>query len=205
MHVLTLASRKGGAGKSTLTRAFAVAATDDGPVWVLDMDPQATVIEWAGRRQAQAPTVRPATPATVGAEVEAARKAGARWVFIDTPPHTDIAVAEAARLSAAIIIPIRPSPDDIGAVRHTVEIARNMEKPAALVINSAPIRAAASGMARAALAPFGLPVVPHDLADRIAHSYASAAGQTAAEYEPGGKAAQEIAAAWTFIRAVFKL
>lgn len=206
MKILTLSSRKGGAGKSTLARAFAVEAAAGGcRVLLLDMDPQATVMEWGGRRKASAPTIRAATPATIRQEIENARRDGNRLVVIDTPPHTDVAVSEAARLSDAILIPIRPSPDDIGAARHTIAIARDMGRPAVLIVNAAPTRAATAAMAREALAPFGLPVVPHDVVDRIAHAYASAAGMTAGEYEPGGKAAREIAAAWAFINATLKL
>ena len=57
MHVLALASQKGGAGKSTLAFHLAVAAESDGagPVALVDTDPQATLTRWWEARQAETP------------------------------------------------------------------------------------------------------------------------------------------------------
>jgi len=201
-RILTIASRKGGAGKSTIARAFAVEAAQAGAsVELIDMDPQGTVRDWFGRRRGEPPQVTTAEPSTIGRAIKDARAAGRDYVFIDTPPHTDGAMTEAARLSDAVLIPVKPYPDDLVAARATIDIVRTMRRPAVLIINAAPPRAAASGLARSSLARFGLPVVPHDITDRIAHAYASSEGRTAAEYEPGGKAAAEVAAAWAYITA----
>ena len=57
MHVLVLASQKGGAGKTTLSRHLAVEAerAGAGPVVLLDADPQGGLAAWWNRRQATTP------------------------------------------------------------------------------------------------------------------------------------------------------
>lgn len=48
MHVLVLASQKGGAGKTTLSRHLAVEAerAGEGPVILIDADPQGGLASW---------------------------------------------------------------------------------------------------------------------------------------------------------------
>ena len=55
MHVLVLASQKGGAGKTTLSRHLAVEAerAGEGPVILIDADPQGGLASWWNRRAAE--------------------------------------------------------------------------------------------------------------------------------------------------------
>src|SRR5882762_9380210 len=57
MHVLVLASQKGGAGKTTLSRHLAVEAerAGQGPVVLIDADPQGGLASWWNRRTAESP------------------------------------------------------------------------------------------------------------------------------------------------------
>lgn len=206
MKCLAVVMQKGGVGKSTIVRALAIAALVAGKrVGVVDMDPQGSVAKWAKRRSVPAPTVVTATAATLPDELDKLAKRGAEVVLIDTPPHTMAAVQVAAEHAAGVILPVKPYPDDLDALPATVQIIRDIGRPAVLVINAAPARAQASAQARAQLARLGLPVLPHDIVDRITHPYATANGQTAQEYEPKGKAAAEVAAAWEFVAATFRL
>ena len=60
MRVLTMAARKGGAGKTTLATSLAVAAVQAGEVVVaIDLDPQGSLREWSERREAQDIVFRP--------------------------------------------------------------------------------------------------------------------------------------------------
>lgn len=206
MKILAIVSMKGGAGKSTLAASFAVAALLDGRrVGLIDTDPQASLVKWGKRRQEPAPTVTPADAENLPAALADMARRRADIVIIDTPPHTRVAVTTAAEHASGIVIPLRPYPHDLDAITETVAVARGMGKPAVLIINAAPVRAQASALARERLARLGIPVVPHDLHDRIAHPYAAGAGQTAQEYEPNGKAAGELAAAWAFVTATLAL
>ena len=57
MRILTIASQKGGAGKTTLTAHLAVEAgrAGAGPVAVVDTDPQGSLSAWWNTRQAATP------------------------------------------------------------------------------------------------------------------------------------------------------
>ena len=59
MHVIVLASQKGGAGKTTLAAHIAVAAeaAGDGPVVLIDADPQGSLSAWWNVREAQVPAL----------------------------------------------------------------------------------------------------------------------------------------------------
>ncbi|MDE2462343.1 MAG: ParA family protein, partial [Alphaproteobacteria bacterium] len=54
MHVLVLASQKGGSGKTTLSGHLAVEAmlAGVGPVALIDTDPQGSLAEWWNARSA---------------------------------------------------------------------------------------------------------------------------------------------------------
>ena len=57
MRILTIASQKGGAGKTTLAAHLAVEAehTGAGPVAVVDTDPQGSLAAWWNSREAPTP------------------------------------------------------------------------------------------------------------------------------------------------------
>ena len=62
------------------------------------------------------------------------------------------------------------------------------------VLNAVPPRGPREGQARALLADFGIPVAAPRLGQRAAVDYAAAVGRSAAEHDPRGRAAEEVAA-----------
>jgi len=84
MLVITMASRKGGVGKSSCARALAVQALIDGMrTAIIDADPQGTVLAWAKRREAKAPAVYGLDGTTLEARLAGLRAAKADLVVID--------------------------------------------------------------------------------------------------------------------------
>ncbi len=62
MKIISLASQKGGSGKSTLCASLAVAAQEAGhQVAILEIDKQATISQWANARQGKPPDVAQTT------------------------------------------------------------------------------------------------------------------------------------------------
>lgn len=58
MHIITLTTQKGGAGKTTLATALAVAAQEAGEkVVMIDLDPQRSLLTWAEARADDTPHV----------------------------------------------------------------------------------------------------------------------------------------------------
>lgn len=204
MKVLAVASQKGGVGKSLFARSLAVAALADGMrSAILDADPQGSVAKWSTRRPHSAPTIRLVGQGGLREALADLKKAGADLVLIDTPPHARPIVSLAAELADAVLIPVKPFPDDLEAIGATVEIVRLVGRKAGIIINGAPPKSAAVTMARAALATFGLPICPTMIVERLSHPYAIAEGLTASEREPNSKAAAEITALWAWVKANF--
>ena len=140
MNVITFASRKGGVGKSTLTAHLAAFAHLAGHrCFVIDADPQGSLTLWHSMRPDGALPLQSAARG-IDRLVASAQIDGVEWIFIDTAPTTWVVVQEAIRVATMVVIPVRPGFFDIAAVQDTVRIARERNKPYAVVINAAPVK-----------------------------------------------------------------
>jgi chromosome partitioning protein len=192
MRTIAVMSQKGGAGKTTLSVHLAVAAQQAGyRAAIVDLDPQATARKWGDKRGAE--------PEAIGdhAErlphlIEAARTNGADLLIIDTAPNADRASLAAARAADLILIPCRPAAFDLEAIEATSDLASIAKKPAWVVLNSAPIRSAITDEAAKGLKAKGTKVCPHVIHVWVAYSHSVIDGRTALEFEPEGKAADEV-------------
>jgi chromosome partitioning protein len=200
VRVIALASRKGGAGKTTLTSHLAVEAgrAGFGPVAVLDTDPQGGLAGWWNERQAEAPAWLD-TAKGLSAALTGARHAGFATVLIDTPPSLSDTIAEVLALADLILVPVRPSPNDLRAVGATVELAERAAKPMVFVVNAATARARITAEAAIALSQHGT-VAPVMLHARVDFATAMTDGRTATELDPGSKSADEVARLWAYLQ-----
>jgi chromosome partitioning protein len=199
VHVIAFASRKGGAGKTTLTSHLAVQAVARGglPVGILDADPQGGLSGWWNARSSDKPAFLD-TAKGLKAAVTAARRAGFKMVMIDTPPSLSETIAEVLALADLVVIPVRPSPNDLRAVGGTVELATQAGKPMVFVINQATARARITGEAAIALSQYGT-VAPAMIHHRVDFATSMTDGRTAGELDPEAKSAKEIADLWTYL------
>jgi chromosome partitioning protein len=102
-----------------------------------------------------------------------------------------------------VLIPCRAGILDLRAIGATARIVKLAGKRAYVVLNAMPPRAPnVLADARAAVSVHGLDVAPFSLQQRAAYAHALTASQTAQEYEPGGKAAEEIAQLYTWLTQV---
>ena len=204
MNVVTFASRKGGAGKSTLTAHLAAFAHTQGRrCLVIDADPQGSLTLWQSLRRDGTPALQNAARGVVGLLTHAMLE-GYEWVFIDTPPTMWVVVSEAIRAATLVVIPARPGLFDLSAVRETVAAAREHNKPYAVVLNSAPVKrdereAPVVAQARAHLDGLAIPVWSGQISQRAGYAMTLAAGLSANEVAPNSAAAVEIARLWTAI------
>jgi chromosome partitioning protein len=204
MNVVTLASRKGGAGKSTLTAHLAAHAHRSGlRCMVVDADPQGSVTLWHSLRGERGFELRSAAQG-VDRLLAHAQIEGVEWVFIDTPPTMWVVVGEAIRAATLVVIPARPSLFDLSAVRETVATARERDKPYAVVLNAAPVKrddkeAPVVTQARAHLDALGIPVWAGQISQRAAYAFTLADGGSASEDEPSSSAASEVARLWSAV------
>src|SRR4051794_18857826 len=207
LQVYSLISQKGGAGKSTLARQLAVVAGARGASILIDRDPQETSTKWWQRRQGLQPVPdRPDLLNLDGADLTTATNAlrnqqGA--VFVDTRPAVAEPEAEAARVADLVIVPVRPSPDDLEAVGETLKILRRLRKRAVLIVNAAKNEVRARD-ARAALSRYPVPVCPTHIGDRAVYLDASLEGRGVGEMR--GAAARdaraELEAVWAWMQEI---
>ncbi len=201
MYTVAILSQKGGTGKTTLTLHLAVAAERAGQLAaVIDLDPQASAAEWKDSRSAETPVVVPVPSTRLSRALEAARAGGAALTLIDTAPHaTDVALT-AAEAADLILIPCRAGILDLRAIGTTARAVKLAGKRAFVVLNAMPGRAPhVLADARAAVAVHGLEVAPITMQQRAAYAHALTAGQTAQEYEPTGKAADEMSQLYAWL------
>ncbi len=196
MLTISLIAQKGGGGKTSVARCLAVAFERSGvSTAILDMDPQASAALWAKRREAEPPEVIPTVLPLLGDTLKAAQES-VDLVLIDTPPkNADVALA-AARVSDLVIVPCRAQIDDIETLSATKQILDvTGDVRTFVLLNGVPPNLARREEATASIighpeAPF--PVCPHAFGHRVAFGDSSVLGLTPQEYEPKGKAAQEI-------------
>lgn len=201
MQVLAIIGQKGGSGKTTTALGVAVAASLAGrAVAVIDLDPQATAANWSDRRGEEAPAVVSCQVSRLAHVLEAAERQGAELAIIDTPgKSTDTAIA-AAKVADFVLLPIQPQLFDIetlSSVKEILAIAGN--PPAAVLVNRAAVQGRRHTETREAATAQGFTVCPVVIFSRAAHGDAGNVGQSAAEYEPSGKAAQELTELYEYI------
>lgn len=204
MNVITMASRKGGAGKSTLIAHLSDFVHRLGRrCFVVDADPQGSLTLWQMLRADQG--FRLQSPGhSIQPLLECARQDGVEWAFIDTPPTMNAAVAEAIGLATLVVIPARPALFDLVAVRETVAASRTCRKPYAVVLNGTPPKrdgrdSPVVKQVREHLDRQSIPVWSGQISHRLGYWLALDAGTGIAAAQPDSPAADEIARLWTAI------
>jgi chromosome partitioning protein len=199
MRTVAIISQKGGAGKTTLAIHLAAAAAADKVALLIDTDPQATASRWAEWRGGGDPEVIDCgAPTLLPGKLSKARDLGAELVVIDTPPHAEGMARQAAKAADLILVPCRPKAFDLAAIETTAELVRTSGKPAFVVMMAGPPKAPLIYREAAEVieAGFGLPISPVRLPERAAFHHGAARGETASQFQPGGKAAAEAEELW---------
>ena len=200
MYTISIISQKGGTGKTTLALNLAIALEAGGRTGVVvDLDPQASAKGWHDNRQAENPLVISVQAARLEEALSTSAEHGADVAIIDTAPHSESVALAAARSADLVLIPCRPGILDLRAIEATQNICELAKAKAVAIINGVPPRGPLGVEAAEAISSYGLEVAPAQLGQRMAFVHSLTAGQGVLEYEPKGKAAEEIGAlyAWT--------
>ncbi|SFO21602.1 chromosome partitioning protein [Nitrosospira briensis] len=201
MQTIVINSQKGGSGKTTLCAHLAVQAelSGDGPVFLIDTDPQGTLSTWHEKREAEAPQRADVPLAGLESGLQMLKQHQAEYCIIDTAPtRTDENVA-LFRLADIVLMPIRPSPSDLWAAAATVALLKEADIPFLFILTQAKANASITGQAAAALSHYG-PVAETFIADRVPYAASMTDGRTAIELTGKGPAAIETAALWKNIK-----
>ena len=199
MRVITFVTQKGGSGKTALTTSCAVAAEQAGHrTLILDMDPQGTAEAWYQDREAETPRLVRVTSSELDVAIQRASSAGFHVIMIDTPGRDDPATTAAIRAADLCVVPCRPTPADMKATPPTAAAIKRLNKAAAFVLTQTPVRGFRTNEARAGLGMLGM-VSPVVIVSRNTHQDAYGAGLGVTEFEPNGKAAEEIKELWSWL------
>jgi chromosome partitioning protein len=200
MDILTIASQKGGTGKTTLAAHLAVeAGRTAGPVALADTDPQGSLADWWNQRTAEMPAFATVEIDRLAAHMTVLRRQRINLVITDTPPALLETIRAAIAVATLVLIPVRPSPHDLRAVGMIAEMAEQAGKPFCFVVNGAASRSRIALEARDALAQHG-PVAPVIVHQRIDFATSMVDGRTAGELNSQSRSAQEITQLWNYVR-----
>jgi chromosome partitioning protein len=147
MKVVSLVQQKGGSGKSVLCRHLAVAGEQAGhKTVIIDSDAQGTLRDWAEDRLKLHKLALPEVVVELSpnrkhlqAALDRIAGNGAEIAFIDTPGSLDSPFAANAMAAADIVlVPLRPTPEDLKAFWPVEERVVEARKPFHTVLNQCP-------------------------------------------------------------------
>lgn len=187
VRTVLIFSGKGGTSKSTLTRELAVAASLAGrSVAMADLDPQAGLTGWFSRRRAETPSL---VNIPAGHDLEPLTKAGIDELIIDLPPGVPSYVDRLIQQADAVLVPCRPSPDDLAAAAGIVPKLSGHPQWAFVMVQTLHRSRLSDGALRQ-LASLGR-VAPINLGSRQDYPLAAVEGLAAVEFS-GTKSADEV-------------
>ncbi len=197
--IITVATMKGGSGKSTVTSCLAVYWHLRGrrPT-LIDADPQRSIMRLAARERALG-GVAVIENATEEATMTARRIASTGGlVIIDTPGFRSKTTLDCLAASDFLLIPVKPSPFDVDRMLDTLGFLTNRtdgRQPLFRCLLTQTTRdSVIARHIRSELAEAGLPVLQSEMANRVAYPEASLWGATPSLMSWKGPAAREIAA-----------
>lgn len=201
MKTVVITSQKGGSGKTTLASHLAVAAENasNGPAVLIDTDPQQTLATWWNVREAESPKLAPVNLRELPEKLQALAQTGFAYCFIDTPPALTEQNRQVLRLADLVLIPTRPSPNDLWSLGATLDLVKEAGTPFAFVLTQAKANARITIQTIAALSQHGQ-VFQSVVHDRVDYAASMTDGRTALEINPNGPGAAEIAELWNFTR-----
>jgi chromosome partitioning protein len=202
MHVIVVNSQKGGSAKTMLVKHLSVEAerAGDGPVFLIDTDPQATLTVWHDKREAEAPARIEVPFENLEKGLDVIRQHGASYCFIDTASGRTEVAQQLFKLASFVVFPVQPSEDDLTAAPLTVQALKTAGVPFMFVLTRVKPGTLITAQAAAVLSKHG-EVAETFVADRTGYKSPYGKGKTITEAQPQGPAAQEIKDLWKNIKA----
>jgi chromosome partitioning protein len=198
MKITTIATQKGGAGKTTIATNLAVASAKAGYLTMLiDTDSrQKTALEWFNKRDDQEnPIVIEAEDQkTLESLLNMAKDKKIDRIFIDTQGAETNLVNFAIKSADFCLLPCSSGGFDIGAQRTTAQTVQRLNKDAAFIITKAPSRGQEAIETKAILSGLGLQVAPHQTTMLKIYKDAALFNSSVIEFDSKSKATLEIQA-----------
>jgi chromosome partitioning protein len=196
--IITVATMKGGSGKSTVASCLAVHWHLQGrrPT-IIDADPQRSIARLAARERGLG-GVRVIEDATEQAWKAARALAAAGGpVIIDTPGFRSETTLACLAASDFVIVPVKPSPFDVDRMLDTLNILINgvsgWRPVFRCLLTQTTRESVIAKHIRAELAEAGFPLLESEMTNRVAYAEAALWGATPNLLDSSGPAAKEIA------------
>jgi len=191
VHTVAVLNEKGGSGKTTIATNLASAWQRDAyRVLLVDVDPQATALDWSAFGDTD---VRVVTIGRGNLDRDLRRVSDSfDLAVIDGAPRMTKLTAASVHVSDLVLIPVRPSAPDIWSAETVVDVCEQQETPAAFVVSSAVVGTTLSDVADDALSTFGIPVLSARTHQRVAYARAIGRGASVLDLSGATKAAAEI-------------
>ena len=197
--VISILNPKGGVGKTTLatniSRALQPWAED---VLLLDMDPQQSAQEWAARNPDDYPGVLGVQQDNLLQIIPKVKNRFDLIIIDGAAIMGPRSLTDAIRVSDAVLIPVQPSGLDIWGTADLIELITTRQsltngRPKAAFVVSRQVQGTRFATdIHTRLEQMDLPVFTSRLTQRIAFAEAASIGQSVLDYQPAGKAAQDI-------------
>jgi chromosome partitioning protein len=201
MQVIVINSQKGGSAKTMLAKHLSVEAerAGDGPVFLIDTDPQGSLTAWHTKRESETPQRVELPFEGLEKGLELLRNHAVAYCLIDTASGRVEVARELFKLADFVIFPVQASEDDLTAAPVTVQALKEAGVPFVFVLTRVKANTLITAQAAAVLSKHG-EVAETFVNDRTGYKSPYPKGQTITEAEPKGAAAKEIAALWKNIK-----
>lgn len=201
MQIIVINSQKGGSGKTMLAKHLAVEAerAGDGPVFLIDTDPQGSLTAWHTKRESEIPQRAEISFEQLRKGLQMLESHGAAYCIIDTASGRIDVARDLFELADFVIFPVQASEDDLTAAPVTVQSLKKAGVPFLFVLTRVRANTLITAQAAAVLSKHG-EVAETFVNDRTGYKAPYAKGQTIIEAEPKGTAAKEITSLWQNIK-----
>jgi chromosome partitioning protein len=197
--IITVATMKGGSGKSTVASCLAVHwhLNGRGPT-IIDADPQRSIVRLAARERALGGV--PVVEDTTEFACRTARRLAAAGtpVIIDTPGFRSATTLASIAETDFLLVPVKPSPFDVDRMLDTLDLLIEGVKGRRPVIRCLLTQTTRESVIakhiRSELAEAGLLLLESEMTNRVAYPEAALWGATPSLIESAGPAARDIAA-----------
>ncbi len=206
--IITVGNTKGGVGKTTIAVNLAVEAARNGKkILLVDTDPQRSALDFRAIRPSNDIKTMSQVNETIHEDIGSYLPAF-DLIIIDAGGRDNKVFRSAVAACNLFILPVLPSQVDLWAVNDAVEAFKEIrpfnKMIGRIVLNQVQPNTNVSAIAKDALGKFSdtLPLMLQKLHHRVAYKVSFSSGQGVSEYEPQGKAAEEIQALY---KAIFEL
>jgi chromosome partitioning protein len=196
--IVTVGNTKGGVGKSTISVNLAVECARHGQkVLLIDTDPQGSSVAFRAEREADDIHAIALITDKLHKDVQGFKDAFSTLI-IDAGGRDNKVFRSAVAASDLFLLPVLPSQFDVWAAEDSVNVFKEI-KPfngmkGKMILNMVRSNTKISVEAQAALSEYTdeLPLLSLRLHNRVAYKSSISLGLGVSEYEPKGKAAQEM-------------